>query len=703
MANRFVRRLMALMALASPPAVAQEKSSDLTIDIEVEAKRLDAARLTIQPYLGASSYGFAPDSLAAIPQGSNARLDQVLLRAPGVAQDSFAQLHVRGDHANLQYRLDGVALPEGLSLFGQFLEGRFARSLTLITGALPAQYGFRTAGIIDIQTKSGLSDPGLELSMYGGMQGWLQPSFAYGGHQGAVDWFVTGDYLRNNVGIENPTGSINAIHDRTDQLHGLAHISAILDPATRISLIMGAFDGQFQIPNNPGQPTLGFPVNGQSSFNSAALNQNQREASEFVILSLQKHVDLADLQISAYMRRSTLNYSPDWTGELLFNGIAQRASRSSIAYGLQADGSYRLNEQHTIRYGMTAQQEHVSANTFSQVLPVDAFGDPTTDQPVGIGTSSAKVGGRYGVYIQDEWRILSAVTINAGLRLDTVDEFTHESQLSPRLNIVWKPTESTTIHAGYARYFTPPPFELLSAAAVAPFAGTTGAPPGSGTTTPRAERAHYFDLGINQIVVPGLTLGLDAYYKKAANLLDEGQFGAPIILTPFNYESGYAEGIELSASYERGPWSAYGNLAWSKAMGRNIVSSQFNFDPAELAYIANNYVHLDHDQTWTGSMGLAWTMNGETDHPTRVSGDLIVQSGLRATPDGGAPNSASLPAHAVLNLSIVQKFATRTELRLDALNVNDAVYQIRDGSGVGVGAPQFGLRRTVLVGVTQRF
>ena len=143
--------------------------------------------------------------------------------------------------------------------------------------------------------------------------------------------------------------------------------------------------------------------------------------------------------------------------------------------------------------------------------------------------------------------------------------------------------------------------------------------------------------------------------------------------------------------------------AWSRAMGKNIVTSRFNFAAAELAYIANHYVHLDHDQTWTGSAGLAWTMNQDTTHPTRFSGEMIAQSGLRATPAGGAPNSASLPGRVVVNLSVVQKFSTRTEIRLDLLNIGDSVYRIRDGSGIGVGAPQYGARRTVLGGLTQRF
>ena len=149
---------------------------------------------------------------------------------------------------------------------------------SLITGALPAQYGFRTAGVVDIQTKTGITNPGLTLSMYGGSFNWLQPSFEYGGRSGPVDWFVTGDFLHNDRGIENPTASYNALHDTTNQFHGLAYVSGILDPNTRLSLILGAFEGQFQIPNNPGQPTQGFAVNGVSNFNSAQLNEKSTGA-----------------------------------------------------------------------------------------------------------------------------------------------------------------------------------------------------------------------------------------------------------------------------------------------------------------------------------------------------------------------------------------------------------------------------------------
>jgi outer membrane receptor protein involved in Fe transport len=689
-------------AHAADASFANAAAGDLSIDVDVVSRRLDIARQQLQPRLGATVYQFSPDALQAIPQGQNAPLNQVLLQAPGVAQDSFGQIHLRGEHANVQYRLNGVQLPEGISAFGQAIESRFANSLSLITGALPAQYGFRTAGVVDIQTKTGITNPGLTLSMYGGSFDWLQPSFEYGGRSGPVDWFVTGDFLHNNRGIENPTTNSSALHDTTNQFHGLAYVSGILDQDTRLSLILGAFEGQFQIPNNPGQPTQGFAVNGVSNFNSAQLNEIQRERNDFAVLSLQKHVGDIDLQISAYSRYSWLNFSPDPVGDLLFNGIAQRASRSDAAYGTQGDASWRINDQHTVRAGYLLQQDITGAKTFSQVLPLDSTGTPTTDAPVGIANSFTKTGAMYGVYVQDEWRILPKLTINAGLRFDGVDEFTHETQVSPRLNVVWKPTATTTLHAGYARYFSPPPFELVSPSTVSQFTGTTAAPPGTQNDPVRAERSNYYDVGISQIVIPGLTVGVDAYYKISNNLIDEGQFGAPIILAAFNYAQGRQEGVELTASYDSGPWSVYGNLAWSRAMGKDIVSAQFNFGPDELAFISNNYIHLDHDQTWNGSAGAAYTLNKDSDHPTRLAVDALLQSGLRAsTPT--VPNGVALPTYGVVNLSAVQRLASATELRLDVLNVGDTVYQIRDGTGVGVGAPQYGLRRAVLAGVAQHF
>ena len=689
------------------PRTRMTDSVDAASGVEQVSVRLDRARSDLEPDLGATVYRFGRGSLETLPQGDNTPLNQVLLQAPGVAQDSYGQIHVRGDHNEVQFRLDGVQLPEGLSVFGQALETRFAHSLSLITGALPAQYGFDTAAVIDITTKSGITDPGGEISIYGGERDYFQPSFSYGGHVGNVDYFVTGDFLHDRVGIENPVGTLNPIHDLSNQTHGIAHIAWTVDADTRISLLAGASNEFFEIPNNPGQaPSLGLTDGAVSNYNSSDLAEHQREITDFGILSLQKEIGTLDLQSSVFTRYSSLYYTPDPLGDLLFDGVSQTASKSVLSTGTQTDASWHLNDTHTIRAGYQVIGERLVSSTASTVLPaVGSAGAATSNTPFQIFDGEGKTGGLYGVYLQDEWRILPHVTLNYGTRFDVVDEFTHENQLSPRVNVVWQPTGTTTIHAGYSRYFIPPPFELVGGKDIALFNGTSAAAGVTQDSIVKAERDNYYDAGVTQVILPGLQAGFDAYYKEAENLIDEGQFGAPIILSAFNYAHGDVHGYEASLTYDYGPLSLYANVALSRAVGKDIVSSQFNFSAADLAYISRHFIYLDHNQTWSGSGGAAYTAFHRTDYPARLSADLIVGSGLRA--DGTIPNGQALPGYYTINLAAVQTFKSGplrgTQLRLDVINLLDRIYEIRNGTGVGVGAPQFGLRRTILVGIAERF
>lgn len=169
--------------------------------------KLDTARNQIVPDLGATVYSVDKTQIDSQSMGENAPFNQVILRMPGTAQDGLGQFHLRGEHANVQYRINDVLLPEGITGFGQELDTRFVDSVRLITGSLPAQYGFRTAGIVDLHTKSGAFEPGGEVSMYGGSYDWLQPSFELGGSTTNWNYFVDGSYTHNNIGIENPTPS----------------------------------------------------------------------------------------------------------------------------------------------------------------------------------------------------------------------------------------------------------------------------------------------------------------------------------------------------------------------------------------------------------------------------------------------------------------------------------------------------------------
>ncbi|HTO69290.1 MAG TPA: TonB-dependent receptor [Myxococcota bacterium] len=672
-------------------------ASKNALELGVVAKKLDVARNSITPSTGSSVYNITEQSIDAQPQGDNSSFNEVLLRAPGVANDSFGQLHVRGDHANLQYRINGVQLPEGISGFGQAIDPRYVDDLRLIDGALPAQYGFRTAGVIEIDTKNGAYEPGGNVSMYGGSHSTFNPSFEYGGASESFSYFATGNYLYNELGVESPTGTINPLHDRANQGHGFAYLSDLLDPSTRLSLITGNFVGRFQIPNNPGQ-TPGFALSGVPTFDSANLDENQSEWNHYAVLALQKSAGALDFQLSAFTRYTQTLFRPDVAGDLIFNGVASRDTRNSWANGLQGDSSYKLNDSHTLRFGLFFEQERISSDNDVSVFPADAGGAQTSDVPFTITDNSNKLGFLYGVYLQDEWRLTKELTFNYGLRYDRVAEFVRGGQFSPRINMVYATPEGTTLHVGWSRYFTPPPMELVAPTSVTAFDGTTNQSAIKADSPVKPERTDYYDAGITQVITPGLQVGVDAYYKRVRNLIDEGQFGAALILSPFNYKQGYVYGTELTASYQIENFTAFANFAYSVARGKQIVSSEFEFDPDELAFIANHFVYLDHDQRYTSSFGVSYLWRD-----TRMTVDCLTSSGLRR----GFANDEKLPAYLPVNLGVSHDFHLdalgRFTLRADIINLFDESYEIRDGSGIGVGAPQFGARRSYFAGISKSF
>ena len=685
--------------------------------------KLDQARNQILPDLGATAYSINKDQIAALSQGGNAPMNQVILRAPGVAEDSAANgdLHVRGEHANLQYRINDVLLPEGITGFGLELDPLFVDSMQLITGSLPAQYGFRTAGVVDIQTKSGSFDQGGEVSIYGGSYDTVRPSFELGGSQGKWNYFVDGSYNNNNLGIENPTPSQTAIHDNTEQYKTFLYSSFILDDTSRISVMGSASYSDFQVPNTPGlqNDPANFSAPGgdpwmPGTFNSSVLNENQNEQNYYGVVTYQKSAGDLNFQISAFGRNSSVHFTPDPVGDLFFNGVASDVDRNLYSGGLQADASYQLGNKHTIRGGAMLLDEYLSSDSTTTAVLMDST-DPSSFNPLPGSPTTNVVQNTVshalfaGFYLQDEWKITPEITLNYGTRFDLYDSsFDHENQVSPRANLIYQPTDATTLHAGYARYFTPPPLENVSSGNVNQFNGTANefpAGPNAPDSPARTERANYFDAGLSQKLAQGLQVGVDGYYKYAKQQLDDGLFGQTLILSSFNYSRGKVYGVEFTGTYTTGGFSTYANVACSVAQGENWSTSQFLFDPTDLAYVKNHWIYLDHDQRVTGSFGASYLWNESVRTSTRVYVDALYGSGLRADgggtenglPDGNPiPNGTTVPSYYAINIGAEQSFKIHNKqivkARLDVVNVTDNSYELRNGSGVGVNAAQYGAR-----------
>lgn len=650
------------------------------------------------PKVGTNVYTFDRNAIETLPQGSQATIDQILLQSPGVTQDSAAggNFHVRNEHGNVQYRLNGILLPDGVSGFGQVMDTGFIGSMSLITGAMPAQYGLRTAGLVDIISRPPPSTPGGSVSLYGGSHATGQTPFEYGAKIGPWEVFASGRLTMNNLGLQNPTPSHEALHDRTRQGRFFGFASYAIDDATKLTFITGTSVAGYQIPNNPNQPPQ-YTAYGLDYFDSAKLNENQTERTFYNVFALSKTLEKIDAQISYFSRYSTVHYIPDQIGDLIFNGVASNVYRGSLVNGLQGDFAYRVTDSHTLRAGFTVSGEKTNVVNSSSVLPLDANGDPL-DTPVGAYDPNKKFGWIAGGYAQDEWKITDKLTLNAGLRFDQMWQYVSANQLSPRASIVFKPDEDTTFHVAYARYFTPPSQALSAPTNLAVYNNTIEQPAIPLSSPVRPERSNYFDVGITRRLTPELEAGIDFYYKRARNLLDDGQFGQAYVQTGFNYDRAYNSGVELKSLFSRGDFRAYANLAWARQRGTQITSNQFLFDTDEFDYISRHYIYTDHAQTWTGSAGASYVLFG-----TRGSVSMIYGSGLRS----GFANTTHVSPYTQVNLGFTREigsvFDKPLSFRFDIINVLDHAYQLRDGSGIGVFAPQYGPRRGFFVGLKQVF
>jgi hypothetical protein len=683
---------------ASPANAAEDASATLVSPVIVTGQAPTGG--PVLSVFGANAYAATAADIADLPAGENSALTDALLQMPGVALDQNQQIHIRDTEGpQFQYQINGILVPLDINTNPPFLamiNPMFVRRLDLLDGILPSRYSYATGGVVDIQTKDGCEQPGGGVSVMVGQREALQPSAQLAGCEGKFGYYVSGLYDEGETAFSSATPGPNPIHDYTNQGQAFGFFSYDVDASTRLSLIVSAAASDNQLPNVANLAPQ-YTLAGASPLNSADIDSKLNFRDYLAIFALNGAIGANGAYQLAYAVHSiTQTFLPDDAGELIYQGVASRASHQDFDNTFEGDATWTTGH-HTLGAGFYVGAYRVKVADNSLVFPVDESGAQASDVPIAAASGVEATNVVAGVYVDDLWRITDALSANLGARLDGLTGFTHGHQIDPTLNFVYLLGPATTLHAGAARYMQVPSYQGISPGAQAAFAGTTAAgPPGS--TNPLTEDDTEFDAGFNQRLGGHLTLSGDYFYERTYRYLDTGQFGVVPIFSPFNYQNGHIWGGEVALKYRAGGLSAYANLTLGRNEQKGVATGQFNFDADELAFIDNHFIILDHQPLVGASAGATYAWRHWS-----LSVDGIYSSGLR----GGFADQQQLPQVFQVNAAVQRTFEVpgvgKISNRLTVLNLTDRTNLIRPAEGIGIFQSAYGPRLTVLDTISLAF
>ncbi len=668
----------------------------------------------IQYRASSETYSVSRKDIEALPRGNNSELHDVLLTIPSANYGALKQLHIRQDHANLQFRIDGVPIPNTVSsTFTDVITPRAWERADIILGGMEAQYGWKTAAVIDITSKSG-TKPGFgSLQMFGGSNETLNPSFEYGGTVGEkFRYYVLNSYTSTNRGIEPPTLGHSVFHGQSDRNQTYLRGDYQHDNHNNFTWLFLNSVAKYQIPTIPGlsvNPDVLTLLQAQNpAFNpvaSQAIDENQKEHNQYAHMVWRHDLNASNFfSLAGYFRQTRAIFRTD-----PFNVLAHvsdpdepfsAADQDRMAYsgGVRLDYTYVHSKAHLIKTGF--QIDRTQAINKTRLFAF--LRDPGTGKPVGnvlrLDADNRLIGWRQEFWLQDQWTPNQHWTFNLGVRGDAIQYQMSEGQVSPRIGVTYKYDNANVFHAFYGRLFTPPNLEAITFAKLNAI-GTTAEPENLTNNTVRAERSHYFEVGSYHALTSWATLELTGYYKLNRYQSDAGQFGTTPLLNFFAFDRGWQRGIDGALKLQvTDNLTARGNVAWGQCKGYGLQSGHFLLEQKEIDDINSpGGVFCDHMQLLTSSAVVSYTLLERT----TVSGQMLYGSGLRTAENEGAKtNSTHSPSYTVYNLSIDHVFplplgGKKFLIGFDVINLLDQKYFLNQGEGsIGLGVAHAGMPRS---------
>jgi hypothetical protein len=515
------------------------------------------------------------------------------LSIAGAARAPTGEVHIRGQHAEYTYYVDGVPVPSGISgSLNELFDPTIVNEINFQTGGWDAQYGNKNAAIVNVTTKIPAGgfhgDIGSYFGTYGSSatadRGFNGQSLSMSTNSGPWGFFFSGARQFSGMRIEpvilDPsTDKVENFHNQGTDYFGFGKIQFTPSTHDVLSLDLSSSRTRFQVPFD----TSGNFISDdhQTDVNSFA---NLGWRHQFGAMSSGvSQSDNSDLFAALFYRHGTLDFVPganDTPGFTFFpdpNQYNLAESRQFNTLGVKLD--YTMHPSHDLEFKLGTQSS--TTNGHEDFVTTDASGNH------GPSSNSGLKGWDAGFYAQTSYSPVEQFELRTGLRYDAHNApfAGTQSQVSPRIRLNFFPSPTTTLYAYYGRQFMPTNVEDLRS--------ITSVAQGDTATLPTLpERDNFYELGAVQRFPGGVNLKLSAYRKDSKPGIDDNTVPGSAIVTSVNIATVHVTGVESVVEFRpQGPLSGYLNVALNHAYGQGPITG--GFFPEDTP---QGFFDLDHDQ-----------------------------------------------------------------------------------------------------------
>lgn len=550
------------------------------------------------------------------------------------------QLHIRGGH-QVSWLIDGVPIPNTniASNLGPQIDPKDIDVLEVQRGSYSADYGDRTYGIFDVVPRTGFErNNEAELVLSGGNFYQTDDQFNFGGHSSRLAYYGSVNGNRTNLGLDAPTAAV--LHDAANGLGGFTSLIFNATPQDQFRLVAQSRHDFYQVPFDPSD---------QNNTPGEFLHDANRESDSFVAFSWVRTVNAGlVLTLSPFYHYNSTNYA---SSPQDFPSSATE-NRSSTYVGGQATLSW-VEKRNNLRTGLFGfgQQDH---QLFGLVCH-----DPT--QCVGLSSPEAdnSSGSLTALYVEDQLKVASWLSLDAGLRQTHFSGGVVENATSPRVGASLRIPKLNWVFRGfYGHFYQPPPLLTVSGPLLQAASNQN-----LGFVPLHGERDEEHQFGVT-IPFRGWTLDADNFLTRAENFFDHNNFNNSDLFFPITLQGARINGWELTLHSPH-----IGNRTQLYLTYSNQLALSFGCISGGLvepcATPPDGFGFLDHDQRNTLHLGGQFTLPWHS----LASTDIYYSSGFT----NGNPTPANpgdhLQPHTTFDLSLGKDFGERFSVTLQSTNV----------------------------------